>query len=142
MTLFPEMCGRVLDESIIGRSRESGLVEINCVNIRDFSTDKHRRVDDTPYGGGKGMLMAAPPIYRCIEAVKAMQESGVRRRVVYLSPCGAVFDQRKAEAFSAYDNLILLCGHYEGVDARVLELCIDEEVSVGNFVLTGGELPV
>ena len=141
LTLFPELITTVLASSILGRAQSSGAIEVYAHNIRDYSQDKHRRVDDTPYGGGKGMLMAAPPIYRCIEAVKAMQESAVRRRVVYLSPCGAVFDQRKAEAFSAYDNLILLCGHYEGVDARVLELCIDEEVSVGNFVLTGGELP-
>lgn len=142
LTLFPELVTTILASSILGRAQGSGAIEVYAHNIRDYSQDKHHRVDDTPYGGGKGMLMAAPPIYRCIEAVKAMQKhDDIRRRIVYLSPCGELFNQRKAESFAAYDNLILLCGHYEGVDARVLELCVDEEISIGNFVLTGGELP-
>lgn len=142
LTLFPDLVTTILASSILGRAQDSGAIKVYAHNIRDYSQDKHHRVDDTPYGGGKGMLMAAPPIYQCIEAVKAMQSyDNIRRRIVYLSPCGEVFNQRKAKALAAYDNLILLCGHYEGVDARVLELCVDEEISIGNFVLTGGELP-
>ena len=139
MTLFPEMCGRVLDESIIGRSRESGLVEINCINIRDFSTDKHRRVDDTPYGGGMGMVMQAEPVYRCYEAVK--EKIGRDVRVIYLTPQGRVFNQKMAEEFAAEEDLIFLCGHYEGIDERVLEEIVTDPVSIGDYVLTGGELP-
>lgn len=141
MTLFPEFVEHVLGESIIGRAQKSGCIEVNTYNIRDYSKDKHRRVDDTPYGGGKGMLMMAPPIYDCYADILAKSKEGVRRRVVYMSPRGKVFDQDKAKELAALDQLIILCGHYEGVDARVIEEIVDEEISIGDFVLTGGELP-
>ena len=142
MTLFPDLVGTVLGESIIGRAQKSGAICVRTHNIRDYSEDKHRRVDDTPYGGGKGMLMMAPPIYNCYTAIleeQAREEfSPKARRVIYLSPTGKVFTQtRAAELARDYDNLILLCGHYEGVDRRI----VDEEISIGDFVLTGGEIP-
>ena len=145
MTLFPELVERVLGESIIGRAQEAGYTVVKAHNIRDYSEDKHRRVDDTPYGGGKGMLMAAPPIYNCYRGVLADQlKDGYdgRRRVIYLSPGGRVLTQQIAEELAAnYDNLILLCGHYEGVDRRIVEEIVDEEISIGDYVLTGGEIP-
>ena len=147
MTLFPEMTDRILGESIIGRAQKSGAVEIHSHNIRDYSQDKHRRVDDTPYGGGMGMLMAAPPIYNCYEAVKSIADGAlggkedIKRKVVYMSPKGKVLTQAKAAELSALDNLIILCGHYEGVDQRIVDEIIDEEISIGDYVLTGGELP-
>ncbi len=138
-TLFPEMCQRVLDESIIGRARRAGKLDIRCRNIRDYTLDKHRRVDDSPYGGGKGMLMQVEPIYRCWQAV--CDEIGEKPHVIYLSPKGQVFTQRKAiQLKEEYENLFLLCGHYEGVDQRVLDEIVDEEISIGDYVLTGGEL--
>ena len=137
MTLFPALVDGVLSESIIGRARQAGLIEVKAHNIRDFSKDKHRRVDDTPYGGGMGMLMAAPPVYDCYEAI----EKKGRTRTIYMSPKGKVFTQKKARELAAYDQLIILCGHYEGVDQRVLDRIIDEEISVGDYVLTGGEIP-
>ena len=141
MTLFPDLVERVLGESIIGRAQESGAITVKVWNIRDYSKDKHRRVDDTPYGGGKGMLMAAPPVYDCYCAVKAENE-GKRSHVIYLSPQGRVLTQDIAKRLaSEYDNLILLCGHYEGIDTRVIDEIVDEEISVGDYVLTGGELP-
>jgi tRNA (guanine37-N1)-methyltransferase len=134
-----------LGESIIGRAQKSGAVEINTYNIRDYSEDKHRRVDDTPYGGGKGMLMMAPPIYNCYSAILEEQKNagfdGEKRRVIYMSPAGKVLNQKKAEELSAYDNIIILCGHYEGVDRRIVDEIVDEEISIGDYVLTGGELP-
>lgn len=139
MTLFPEMCGRVLDESIIGRSRESGLVEINCVNIRDFSTDKHRRVDDTTYGGGTGMIMQCQPIFDCFGELE--REIGSRPHLIYMSPQGKTLDQQRVKELAKMDNIAILCGHYEGVDERVIEELVDEEISIGDYVLTGGELP-
>ena len=148
MTLFPELVGYVLGESIIGRAQKSGVLEVNCHNIRDYSEDKHRRVDDTPYGGGKGMLMMAPPIYNTYSAILKMQdESGYsaeepRRHVVYMSPTGKVLTQKRAvELARDYDNIIVLCGHYEGVDRRIVEEIVDEEISIGDYVLTGGEIP-
>ena len=141
MTLFPEFVDGILSESVIGRARKSGAIEVRCHNIRDYSIDKHRRVDDTPYGGGKGMLMMAPPIYSCYEAILGESEGVTSRRVVYMSPAGKVFDQKKAEELAGYDQLIILCGHYEGVDQRIIDEIVDEEISVGDFVLTGGELP-
>ncbi len=146
MTLFPSLVETVLGESIIGRAQKSGAITVRTHNIRDYSEDKHRRVDDTPYGGGKGMLMMAPPIYNCYEAILHMQaeENFVpsRRRVIYLSPTGKVLNQAKAaELAQDYDNLILLCGHYEGVDRRIVDEIVDEEISIGDFVLTGGEIP-
>lgn len=146
MTLFPELVEHVLGESIIGRAQKSGAITVKTYNIRDYSEDKHRRVDDTPYGGGKGMLMMAPPIYNCYEAIlKQQEEEGYRperRRVIYLSPMGRVLNQGiAAEMAKSYDNLILLCGHYEGVDRRIVDEIVDEEISIGDFVLTGGEIP-
>lgn len=139
MTLFPEMCERVLDESIIGRSREAGLVEINCVNIRDYSTDKHRRVDDTTYGGGTGMIMQVQPIYDCFCALT--EKLGKRPHLIYMSPQGKTLSQERVKELAKLDNIAILCGHYEGVDERVIEEIVDEEISIGDYVLTGGELP-
>ncbi|MBE6557480.1 MAG: tRNA (guanosine(37)-N1)-methyltransferase TrmD [Ruminococcaceae bacterium] len=145
MTLFPDLVTHVLGESIIGRAQKSGACEVYAHNIRDYSEDKNRRVDDTPYGGGMGMLMAAPPIYNCYCGVleKQLAEGfDGRRHVIYLSPTGKVLTQKKAEELAAsYDNLILLCGHYEGVDRRIVEEIVDEEISIGDYVLTGGEIP-
>ena len=144
MTLFPELVDHVLGESIIGRAQKSGAIEVHTHQIRDYSEDKHRRVDDTPYGGGKGMLMAAPPVYNCFQGVLHKQaEDGFTgtRRVIYMSPAGKVLTQKKAEELAQYDNLVLLCGHYEGIDCRVIDEIVDEELSIGDYVLTGGEIP-
>lgn len=145
MTLFPDMVNYILSESIIGRAQKNGMIEVCTHNIRDYSEDKHRRVDDTPYGGGKGMLMMAPPIYNCYCGIlKAQNSDGCNissRRVVYMSPTGKVLNQKKAEELSKYDDLIILCGHYEGVDRRIVDEIVDEEISIGDFVLTGGEIP-
>ena len=142
MTLFPDLVDYVLSESIIGRARKSGAIDVACHNIRDFSEDKHRRVDDTPYGGGKGMLMMAPPIYRCYEHIMNLrQASKENTRVVYMSPGGQLFNQTKAEELASYENVIVLCGHYEGVDRRIVDEIVDEEISIGDYVLTGGEIP-
>lgn len=141
MTLFPEFVSGVLSESIIGRAQKSGAITVNTHNIRDYSRDKHGHIDDTPYGGGKGMLMMAPPIYDCYADIVANSEGVGTRRVIYMSPRGRVFDQAKARELAALDQLIILCGHYEGVDARIIEEIVDEEISIGDFVLTGGELP-
>ena len=144
MTLFPGLVDGVLSESIIGRARKADLIEVHCHNIRDYSENKHRRVDDTPYGGGKGMLMAAPPIYRCYEAVKEQileTRPDAKPHVIFMSPKGRLFTQKIAEELSAYDSIVLLCGHYEGIDQRVLDEIVDEEISIGDYVLTGGEIP-
>lgn len=144
MTLFPELVNTVLGESIIGRAQKSGAISVHTHQIRDYSEDKHRRVDDTPYGGGKGMLMAAPPVYNCFQGVlRAQAEDGFTgtRRVIFLSPAGKVLTQKKAEELAGYDNLVLLCGHYEGIDCRVIDEIVDEELSIGDYVLTGGEIP-
>ncbi len=138
-TLFPEMCETVLSESIIGRARKSGAIEIHCHNIRDYTLDKHRRVDDTPYGGGMGMLMQAEPVWRCWLAVCELL--GKPPHSIYLSPKGETLTQQKTIKLSQKENLFLLCGHYEGIDQRVLDEIIDEEISIGDYVLTGGELP-
>lgn len=139
LTLFPEMCESVLSESIIGRAREAGYVEINCHNIRDFTEDKHNRVDDAPYGGGTGMIMQAQPIYDCYMALTKNGE--IPYHLVYMSPQGKTLTQEKVRELAQMDNLALLCGHYEGVDERVIEEIVDEEISIGDYVLTGGELP-
>lgn len=139
LTLFPEMIRTVCDTSIVGRAANAGIISVHAHNIRDYSTDKHRRVDDTPYGGGKGMLMAAPPVVACHESVKAMAAGSCH--TVFLSPKGKVLTQQKAKSLAGYDRLILLCGHYEGIDQRAIDMICDEEISIGDFVLTGGELP-
>ena len=139
LTLFPEMCESVLSESIIGRARANGFVEINCRNIREYTADKHNRVDDSPYGGGTGMIMQPQPIYDCFSALCA--EIGVRPHLIYLSPQGKVLTQERVKELSKLDNIALLCGHYEGVDQRVIDEIVDEEISIGDYVLTGGELP-
>lgn len=141
MTLFPDLVRGVLDESIIGRAQKSGAIEVYAHNIRDYSEEKHRRVDDTPYGGGMGMLMAAPPIYNCYKAVCDMQEPTESRHVVYMSPRGSILNHHKAKELAGYENLVILCGHYEGVDTRIIEEIVDEEISIGDYVLTGGEIP-
>ena len=140
LTLFPEMIESVLSESIIGRAREKGIITVEAHNISDYSENKHRKVDDTPCGGGMGMLMTVPPIDRCHEAVTALAPD-LRTKTVYMSPQGRVFDQNVAIELSGYERLIILCGHYEGVDRRAVELLCDDEISLGDFVLTGGELP-
>lgn len=139
LTLFPEMCECVLDESIIGRARKKGIIEVNCHNIRDYTADKHRRVDDMPYGGGQGMLMKPEPIAACFDAVA--RQCGSRPLFIYLSPKGQVFNQGIARDLLNYENICLLCGHYEGIDQRIIDSMIDREISVGDYVLTGGELP-
>lgn len=145
MTLFPEVVDMMLGSSIIGRAQQGGLIEVRTHNIRDYSKDKHHRVDDTPYGGGKGMLMAAPPICDCYDAIVAEQGNSdikeIKRRVIYMSPRGRVLTQKKAFELTKYDNIVILCGHYEGVDERAIEEIVDEEMSIGDYVLTGGELP-
>ena len=141
LTLFPDMVRGVLSESIIGRAQEGGLIEVACHNIRDFSTDKHRKTDDTPYGGGMGMVMTCQPIFDCFESVTRNIPEGNRKRVIYMSPKGRIFSHDVARELSEYDNLIFLCGHYEGVDQRVLDALVDEEISIGDYVVTGGEIP-
>ena len=139
LTLFPEMMKSVLGESIIGRAVSAGILDIRYTNIRDFAENKHNRVDDYPYGGGEGMVMQAMPIYRAWQSVT---DGGKKKaKVVYLSPQGKVFNQKMAESLAKEEHLILLCGHYEGVDERVIEEIVDEEISMGDFVLTGGEIP-
>jgi tRNA (guanine37-N1)-methyltransferase len=139
MTLFPHMIEEYCRESIIGRGIEAGHLEVFAHNIRDYSKDKHRRVDDTPYGGGMGMLLSAVPVCDCYDAVKA-QAPEKKTRTVYLSPKGRVLTQKKAMELASYERLILLCGHYEGIDSTAIEEICDEELSVGDHVLTGGEL--
>ena len=138
-TLFPAMCESYLSESIIGRARKSGAIEVHCHDIRAYTLDKHRRVDDKPFGGGMGMVMQAEPIYRCWQAV--CEQLGTRPHTIYLSPQGRTLTQRRAVELSKENALFLLCGHYEGVDQRVLDKIVDEEISIGDYVLTGGELP-
>ncbi len=139
MTLFPEMCENVLSESIIGRAREKGYVEINCINIRDYTLDKHRRVDDAPYGGGMGMLMQTQPIADCYKAI--CEKSDNKNHLIYMSPCGEVLTQKKVKELATMDEITILCGHYEGIDQRVIDTLVDEQISIGDYVLTGGELP-
>lgn len=139
MTLFPEMCESFLSESIIGRARKNGHLDIKCHQIRDFAYDKHKRVDDTPYGGGKGMVMKSEPIYLCFENICKIRNT--RPKVVYMSPKGKVLTQDIAKKFVKCQNLVILCGHYEGVDERILDEIVDEYISIGDYVLTGGELP-
>ena len=135
LTLFPEMF-EVLNESVIGRAKEKGLINVNLINIRDFSKDKHKKVDDTPYGGGAGMVIQPYVVYDAYESVK-----DGKAKVIYMSPQGKKLDQKKVEELSKQEHLILLCGHYEGIDQRVIDKIVDEEISIGDYVLTGGELP-
>ena len=139
MTLFPEMCEAFLSESIIGRARKKGIIEIKCHQIRDFAYDKHKRVDDTPYGGGKGMLMLAEPIYKCFESI--CNERGKRPLLIYMSPKGQILNQNISKNLKNFENIAILCGHYEGVDQRVLDELVDMQISIGDYVLTGGEIP-
>ena len=142
LTLFPETVGAVLHESILGRAADKGLIDINCVQIRDFTENKQCQVDDYPYGGGWGCVMMAQPLKSCLDSV--MKTAADRKsRVIYLSPQGEPYTQETAKRLVRdYDHLVLVCGHYEGVDERFIEACVDEEISLGDFVLTGGEIPV
>ncbi len=139
MTLFPDMCNAVTHESIIGRAVAAGKVEINCVDIRPYTTDKHGRVDDAPYGGGMGMIMAPQPIYDCFEDI--CRQRGSRPHLIFMSPRGKTLTQQRAVELSQGEGFVILCGHYEGVDQRIIDELVDEEISVGDYVLTGGELP-
>lgn len=139
LTLFPDMVEQGLHTSIIGRAVQKGLLTINCINIRDYTLDKHKKVDDYPYGGGAGMVMQAQPVYDAWRAVTA--RIGYRPRTVYLTPQGSIFSQPQAKELALEKDLILLCGHYEGIDERVLEEIVTDYVSIGDYVLTGGELP-
>ncbi|MCC8074076.1 MAG: tRNA (guanosine(37)-N1)-methyltransferase TrmD [Clostridiales bacterium] len=139
LTLFPDMCNSVMSESIIGRARKAEKVEINCIDIRDFTLDKHRRVDDKPYGGGMGMIMAPQPIYDCYMSLA--DENGNLPHLIYLTPQGKTLTQNRVKELSKMEHIALLCGHYEGIDERVIEELQPEEISVGDYVLTGGELP-
>jgi len=145
MTLFPELVSGVLGESIMGRAQKAGHISVHAHNIRDYANNKHRKVDDTVYGGGFGMLMMAPPVCDCYDAVReqAILElgEGAKIKTVYMSPQGKVLTQQKAQELSEYDGLIIICGHYEGIDTRALEEIEPEEISIGDYVLTGGELP-
>ena len=153
MTLFPDMINNAMSESITGRAIKAGHIAVNAVNIRDFSENKHNRVDDYPYGGGAGMVMQAGPVYRCYKAIEEEISTGSvvnagedladenKTRVIYLSPQGKTFNQEMAKGFAKEENLIFLCGHYEGIDERVLDEIVTDHLSIGDYVLTGGELP-
>ena len=136
LTLFPEMFS-ALDESIIGRGKEKGLIDINLINIRDFSKDKHKKVDDTPYGGGAGMVIRPDVVLDSYNSIKEKKNA----KVIYMSPQGKVLNQQVVENLSKEQHLIILCGHYEGIDQRAIDKIVDEEISIGNYVLTGGEIP-
>ena len=136
-TLFPEMLENYLSQSIVGRARDKGVFTVKCHNIRDYTLDKHRRVDDTPYSERQGMLMQCEPVYNCFKAVT----EGRKPHVIYMSPQGRTLTQQRAKELSQLDDIFILCGHYEGVDERVIEEIVDEEISIGDYVLTGGELP-
>lgn len=139
LTLFPDMFRAVLDNSIIGRAQQAGLIELNYIDIRDFTKNKHRKVDDTPYSGGGGMLMSPEPVYAAYMSVAG--GLAYKPYTIFMSPQGSVFCQDKAVELSGYKHIILLCGHYEGIDQRVLDEIVDAEISLGDFVLTGGEIP-
>ena len=139
LTLFPEMIEQGMNTSIMGRAIERGYISLKATDIRDYAANKHNKVDDTPYGGGAGMVMQAAPVYGAYEAVK--EQIGYRPRVIYLTPQGSTFSQPMAEEFAKEQDLVFLCGHYEGIDERVLEEIVTDYVSIGDYVLTGGELP-
>ena len=136
-TLFPEMLENYLSQSVVGRARDKGVFSVKCHNIRDYTLDKHRRVDDTPYSERQGMLMQCEPVYNCFKAVT----EGRKPHVIYMSPQGKTLTQQRAKELSQLDDIFILCGHYEGVDERIIEEIVDEEISIGDYVLTGGELP-
>ncbi len=139
LTLFPEMIEQGVNTSITGRAVSKGLIQLNTINIRDFAGNRYGQVDDYPYGGGAGMVMQPGPVYRSYQSV--VDEIGYQPRVIYLTPQGKVFNQKMAEDFSKEEDLVFLCGHYEGIDERVLEMIVTDHVSIGDYVLTGGELP-
>lgn len=139
MTIFPEMCENYIGESVIGRAIAANKFEVHCHNIRDYTENKHNRTDDSPYGGGMGMVMTAQPIDSCFKAV--CEQAGARPHLIYMSPEGAVLTQQKARELAQMPNIAILCGHYEGIDQRVIDELVDEEISIGDYVLTGGELP-
>lgn len=139
LTLFPEMCYSYLNESVVGRARKAGALEIECTDIRNYTVDKHNRVDDAPYGGGMGMIMQAQPVFDCYNDI--CKKAGAKVHLIYLTPQGKTLTQQRVKELAKYDNLALLCGHYEGMDERVIEELQPEEISVGDYVLTGGELP-
>ena len=141
MTLFPDMVMQGLNTSIIGRAMDKGLLSIEAVNIRDYAFNKHNSVDDYPYGGGAGMLMQAEPVYQAYKAIEERTDASRKPRVVYLSPQGKTFSQGMAEELAGEEELVFLCGHYEGIDERVLEEIVTDYVSIGDYILTGGELP-
>ena len=139
LTLFPDTMNAIFSESILGRAQKKGILSLNAHQIRDYTTNRQNQVDDYPYGGGQGAIMQADPLYRCWCAVQ--DEIGGHAHTIYMSPCGKTFCQEDAKRLSKLDNLILVCGHYEGIDQRFIDECVDEEISIGDFVLTGGELP-
>jgi tRNA (guanine37-N1)-methyltransferase len=139
LTLFPEMFSAIMETSIIGRAQKKGIVEINAINIRDFSKDKHKKTDDYPYGGGRGMVMTAQPIYDAWLSI--VENFSYKPHVIYMSPQGKIFNQSIAKEISKLEHIVLLCGHYEGIDERIIEEIVDQEISIGDYVLTGGELP-
>lgn len=139
LTLFPEIIDTVLKESIIGRAQQKGIVEINAVDIREFSQNKHKKADDYPYGGGGGMIMTVQPVYDAYLSV--IENIDYKPRVIYMSPQGRVLTQEVVKELSEYKHIVLLCGHYEGIDERIIDEIVDEEISIGDYVLTGGELP-
>ena len=139
LTLFPKMIEQGINTSITGRAIEKGLISLNAINIRDYAGNKHGQVDDYPYGGGAGMVMRAAPVCDCYEDI--VRSIGKRPRVIYMTPQGYTFTQSMAEEFAKEDNLVILCGHYEGIDERALENIVTDYVSIGDYVLTGGELP-
>ena len=139
LTLFPQMFEAVLGDSIIARAEKNGIIDLNYIQIRDFSTNKHHKTDDAPYSGGGGMLMTPQPIYDAYQSIA--EGLDYKPHTIFMSPQGCVFNQEKAKELAKYDHLVFLCGHYEGVDQRVLDMIVDEEISIGDFVLTGGEIP-
>jgi len=141
ITLFPEMIKSVLSESIVGRGEKKGYINIEYYQLRDYSEDKHKNVDDTVYGGGMGMLLTAAPIYNCWKKIRENIDLNKKIRTVYMSPKGSLLTQKKAEELSENSDIIVICGHYEGIDERVIDEVVDEEISIGDYVLTGGEMP-
>lgn len=141
-TLFPEMCQRVFDESILGRAAKRGYIETHCHQIRDYTLNRQKQVDDYPYGGGCGMVMNAQPIYDCcMDVIRQVQEQGRKKpHIIFMTAAGQPYNEEKAKELAKYDSLLLVCGHYEGMDERVIEELADEEISIGDYVLTGGEL--